>query len=129
MGLRDASASKNILRNGRTSTSIWHTLDTQQKKNIKKRKKRLLLHSCGPLWTIFTGNQWEISKVSLNFLNSPFREFLTDPGEFLNTQVSLIKNSSGNSERENRSARWATRPATSSTPHWMRPSVRRTVIV
>ena len=68
---------------------------------------------------------------------SLFREFLTDPEEFLNTQVSLIKNWSENSERgpvahwselvSLSSDRWATRPAASSTPHWTQPSARRTV--
>ena len=37
--------------------------------------RRLRLHSFGPLWTISTGNQWEISEVG-RF--SCFIEFLHD---------------------------------------------------
>ena len=40
----------------RTSAFIWHTLDTSE-------KRRLRLHSFGPLWTISTGNQWEINAL------------------------------------------------------------------
>ena len=30
---------------------------------MQQRKKRLRLHSFGPIWTISTGNQWEICEV------------------------------------------------------------------
>ena len=42
---------------------MWLTLDTSEF-FLQQRKKRLPLHSFGPLWTISTGNQWEISEVS-----------------------------------------------------------------
>ena len=50
-----------IFRKPWTSAFRWYTLDTSEKcSNL--RKKRLRLHSFGPLWTISTGNQWEISE-------------------------------------------------------------------
>ena len=50
-----------IFRKPWTSDFRWCTLDTSEKcSNL--RKKRLRLHSFGPLWTISTGNQWEISE-------------------------------------------------------------------
>ena len=44
-----------------TSAVTRVTLDTSDK-FLQQRKKRLRLHSFGPLWTISTGNQWEISE-------------------------------------------------------------------
>ena len=50
-----------IFRKPLTSAFRWHTLDTSEKcSNL--RKKRFRLHSFGPVWTISTGNQWEISE-------------------------------------------------------------------
>ena len=56
-----------IFRNGRTSAFIaWHTHGMAYPGYLviflQQRKKRLRLHSFGPLWTISTGNQWEISE-------------------------------------------------------------------
>ena len=62
LGLKNYS-NKNyhIFRKPWTSAFRWYTLDTSEKcSNL--RKKRLRLHSFGPLWTISTGNQWEISE-------------------------------------------------------------------
>ena len=51
-----------IFRKPWTSAFRWCTLDTSEKcSNL--RKKRLRLHSFGPLWTLSTDYQWEISEV------------------------------------------------------------------
>ena len=50
-----------IFRKPWTSAFRWYTLDTSEK-CFNLRKTRLRLHSFGPLWTISTGNQWEISE-------------------------------------------------------------------
>ena len=69
-----------IFRKPRTSAFRRHnTLDTSEKiSNL--RKKHLRLHSFGLLWTISTGNQWEISEVGR--LNC-FIDFLFDFTSFL----------------------------------------------
>ena len=41
---------------------MWLTLDTSEF-FLQQRKKRFRLHSLGLLWTISTGNQWEISEI------------------------------------------------------------------
>ena len=46
----------------RTSAFTWYTLDTSDM-IFNLRKMRLRLHSFGPVWTISTENQWEISEV------------------------------------------------------------------
>ena len=51
-GLKNYSIENHhIFGNSRTSAFIWHTLDTSGK-FLQQRKKRLRLHSFGPLWTI-----------------------------------------------------------------------------
>ena len=39
---------------------MWSKILQQRKKRLRLR---LRLHSFGPMWTISTGNQWEISEV------------------------------------------------------------------
>ena len=46
-----------------TSAFLWLTLDTSEFFLILEEKKGLRFHIFGPLWTISTGNKWEISEV------------------------------------------------------------------
>ena len=96
-------------------------------------------HSCVKDWNtmqnrVYETAKWDhIKKILKKYhlmklcQHVSFRKYLTDPADFLNSQVSLIENQK--LERETRWSQWATRPATSSTPHWTPPSVQRTVIV
>ena len=49
----DSIKNHDIFRIGRTSAFKWYT----------RIPPRLRLHSFGPLWTISTGNQWEINAL------------------------------------------------------------------
>ena len=67
-----------------------------------------------------------------NKFTSVFREYLTNPEEYLNTQVSQKHRGimiCHKKQEKSRSGRWATRPATPLTPRWTPRSVQRTAIV